>query len=93
MISVIPIKWKDETTGEEKEYHVGFQVDVRTVLLPIFISYKHRTDDSVCAQLHRALSQDPVVDEPIKPVREVTHDPLDPAIKSSGPGDERWAET
>jgi len=32
LISVIPIRWKDEVTGEDKEYHVGFQVDLNRAL-------------------------------------------------------------
>lgn len=28
LISVVPIRWKEES-GEDKEYYVGFQVDVR----------------------------------------------------------------
>lgn len=30
LISVVPIRWK-EISGEEKEYYVGFQVDVRII--------------------------------------------------------------
>lgn len=30
LISVVPIRWKEKDTGEDKEYYVGFQVDVRT---------------------------------------------------------------
>jgi len=32
LISVIPVRWKDEVTGEDKEYHVGFQVDLNRAL-------------------------------------------------------------
>jgi len=32
LISVVPIRWKEEDTGEEKEYYVGFQVNLNEAL-------------------------------------------------------------
>ncbi|KAF9516665.1 hypothetical protein BS47DRAFT_1327177 [Hydnum rufescens UP504] len=32
LISVVPIRWREECTGEQKEYYVGFQVDLNEAL-------------------------------------------------------------
>ena len=40
LISVVPIRWK-ENDGEQKEYYVGFQADVRKT---------HHTDPSMVSR-------------------------------------------
>lgn len=80
----MPINWK-EPTGEEKEYYVGFQVDVCGFISPFI-----RTDETqtvLLGQLNDALGAPPA---PV-PAAE-TRSRVDYS-EARAPGDEPWAET
>lgn len=86
LISVVPIRWK-EPNGEEKEYYVGFQVDVRffSYILSLLLILVMPP-----LQLNEALensSSSPELPRGTEARQTVEHN------EARGPGDETWTET
>ena len=86
LISVVPIRWK-ESSGEDKEYYVGFQVDVS--LHNILFESNEELMMPGRRKLNEALGGAPSRDEVKLPEVRATVD----YNEARGPGDETWTET
>ena len=88
---MVPIRWK-EPNGEEKEYYVGFQVDVRMNVC--YLAYAR------CSRLvaHPWFFLSIQLNEALENTSERPHSAAVPRRtvdynEPRGPGDETWAET